>query len=198
MKQEHRTLTLTRSTLAGKQNSAGLFSGHAAVFKQKTWIGDKRFGFWEQVSPEAFNRALAEEHDVRFLVDHDPSRVLARTASGTLSLATDKTGLAVRAELADTTVGRDLAVLLERGDVNSMSFGFSVTQDLWEEQKDGSEVRTIQDVDLFDVSAVTFPAYPQTDASLRSLVEAAGYDHIRQQRWKAMQSRFAAIKPPSR
>lgn len=196
MSRESRTLELTRAALAGKQNSAGMFTGHAAVFKKKTWIGDQRYGFWEQVAPEAFDRALSEEQDVRFLVDHDPSKILARTLSGTLQLSKDRLGLAVRAELADTTVGRDLAVLLERGDVSSMSFGFTVEGETWEEQRDGSEIRTITDVNLFDVSAVTFPAYPQTDASLRAEVEAAGYDRIRTQRWQDLNQRFAALKAP--
>lgn len=194
MNQEMRTVVLTRATLTGKQNSAGLFQGHAAVFKQKAWVGDKRFGFWEQVAPQAFDRALAEEHDVRFLVDHDPSKVLARTASGTMELNKDKQGLAVKAELADTSVGRDLAVLLERGDVSAMSFAFTVEDESWSSQKDGSELRTIEDVDLFDVSAVTFPAYPQTDAALRSMVTAAGFERIRLERWHAMQDRFSALK----
>lgn len=149
-----------------------------------------RGGFYEQIDKAAFNRALDEQHDVRFLVDHDPSRVLARTASGTLNLSADRQGLAVDADLADTSVGRDLRVLIERGDISQMSFGFIVTEDEWKMQKDGTELRTIKDLDLFDVSAVTFPAYPQTDAAIR----AAGYENIRKQRHAAMAERFAAIK----
>lgn len=160
------------------------------MYKQRTSIGDpKRGGFVEQIAPGAFDRALAEDQDVRFLVDHDPSRVLARTASGTLSLSSDKKGLLVDADIADTSIGRDLRVLLERGDVSQMSFGFVVTRDEWAMQKDGTELRTIHDVDLFDVSAVTFPAYPQTDAAIR----AAGYQNIRKQRHAEMRDRFAAL-----
>lgn len=163
------------------------------MFGQRTAIGDpRRGGFFEQIEKGAFNRALEEQHDVRFLVDHDPSRVLARTASGTLTLRSDKQGLAVEADIADTSVGRDLRVLLERGDVSQMSFGFIVTADEWKMQKDGTELRTIKDLDLFDVSAVTFPAYPQTDAAIR----AAGYDNIRRQRWEQAKERLAALKTP--
>lgn len=163
------------------------------MYKQRTAIGDPtRGGFWEQIAPGAFDRALNEDQDVRFLVDHDPSRVLARTASGTLSLSSDKKGLLVDADLADTSIGRDLRVLLERGDVSQMSFGFVVNKDEWAMQKDGTELRTIHDVDLFDVSAVTFPAYPQTDAAVR----AAGFGEIRKQRNAERAARFAAINVP--
>ncbi len=179
-------MTIQRS----RENSAGTFSGHAAVYGQRTAIGDpKSYGFYEQIEKGAFDRALAEDQDVRFLVDHDSSRVLARTASGTLNLSSDKKGLFVQADLADTSVGRDLRVLLERGDVSQMSFGFVVAADEWKTQKDGTELRTIKDVDLFDVSAVTFPAYPQTDAAIRS----AGFQEIRKQRWSAAQERFEAL-----
>lgn len=174
-----------------RENSAGRFTGHAAVYKQRTAIGDPmRGGFYEQVAPGAFDRSLAEDQDVRFLVDHDPSRVLARTSSGTLSLSSDKKGLLVDADLADTSTGRDLRVLLERGDVSSMSFGFVVNRDEWAMQKDGTELRTIHDVDLFDVSAVTFPAYPQTDAAIRM----AGVVEIRKQRWEQAKARLEALQ----
>lgn len=180
-------------TERGRNNSAGRFTGHAAVYGQRTAIGDpQRGGFYEQISKGAFDRALSEEQDVRFLVDHDPSRVLARTASGTLNLSSDKAGLRVDADIADTSVGRDLRILLERGDVSSMSFGFVVKSDEWKMQSDGTELRTIHDVDLFDVSAVTFPAYPQTDAAIR----AAGYQNIRKQRHADAEARFAALDVP--
>lgn len=191
MMQETRMFPLTMTIQRGRENSAGKFFGHAAVFNQRTAIGNPdSFGFWEQVAPTAFDRALNEEHDVRFLVDHEPSKVLARTASGTMALRKDKKGLAVEADLADTSIGRDLAILLERGDVSSMSFGFIMRSDSWQQQKDGSELRTIEDLDLFDVSAVTFPAYPQTDAAVR----ASGLVEIRRQRWAEMQGRFDALK----
>lgn len=194
MEQETRTFPILRTMLErSRDNSAGRFTGHAAVYKQRTAIGDPlRGGFYEQINPGAFDRALSEDQDVRFLVDHDPSRVLARTASGTLSLASDKKGLVVDADIADTSVGRDLRILLERGDVSQMSFGFMVTKDEWAMQKDGTELRTIHDVDLFDVSAVTFPAYPQTDAAVR----ASGVQNIRMQRWQQASDRLAALRTP--
>jgi HK97 family phage prohead protease len=156
------------------------FAGHAAVFDERTSIGNPlSWGFYEQVSPGAFTKTI-QEADVRFLIDHDPSLLLARTKSGTLRLSEDKVGLAADADLAPTTYGRDLAVLLERGDVSQMSFGFQVVKDDWTveqvETNDGNsvdvEVRTIREAKLFDVSVVTFPAYEGTDAKLRSMTAA--------------------------
>jgi uncharacterized protein len=158
------------------------FAGHAAVFDQRTSIGNPlSWGFYEQIAPGAFTKTI-QEADVRFLIDHDPSLLLARTKSGTLRLSEDKVGLAADADLAPTTYGRDLAVLLERGDVSQMSFGFQVVKDDWTEEQvetnDGNsvdvEVRTIREAKLFDVSVVTFPAYEGTDAKLRSMTAVVG------------------------
>jgi uncharacterized protein len=137
--------------------------GHAAVFGQYAELP----GHLEEIAPGAFDRALDEGHDVRLLVNHDPSHVLARTASGTLRLAVDDAGLRVKADLPDTTVARDLAESMRRRDVDQMSFGFVPRADEWTQIK-GKSLRTITDLDLFDVSVVTFPAYKGTDAALRA------------------------------
>lgn len=174
MEPERRTYTLGRPVLLrAKNDDAVRFQGHAAVFGERTWIGPKQWGWWEQVARGAFARAV-EEDDVRFLYNHDEDTVMARTSSGTLDLAEDKVGLKVDAELdpADPDVMR-LVPKLERGDVSQMSFAFTVSKETWEVLDDDTELRTIEAVDpLWDVSAVTFPAYEGTDAALRALVEA--------------------------
>lgn len=141
--------------------------GHAAVFDRLSEpIGGL---FRERIAPGAFRRALEERQDVRALIDHDPGRVLGRTASGTLRMAQDGRGLAVEIDLPDTSYARDLAEVMARGDVDQMSFGFMVRDDelLDRESADGLPIREVRDVDLFDVSVVTFPAYPDTDAAVR-------------------------------
>lgn len=173
---ERRTYSLGRPiVLRAKDSDTVRFEGHAAVFDQRTWIGDpqKRWGWWEQVAAGAFTRAAAED-DVVFLYNHDEDTVMARTTSGTLKLNEDKVGLRVKAELdpADVDVAR-LVPKLERGDVSKMSFAFSVSKETWEILDDGDELRTIQGIEpLWDVSAVTFPAYDGTDAALRAMAEA--------------------------
>lgn len=192
---ERRPFTLGSVTLRAEPGGRGMrFRGHAAVFKQRTWIGPQRHGFWEEVAPGAFDRALDDGQDVAFLVDHDPAKVLARTPSGTLRLSKDKTGLVADADLADVSYGRDLAVLLERGDLSHMSFAFTVPDGGAEEveQKDGTWLRRLNDVDLFDVSVVAYPAYAGTDAALRT-VEARRAD-CHQARLLALRRRLQTLK----
>ena len=167
MTREIRPYALDHMSLRSKTDGLH-FRGHAAVFDQRTWIGPPKYGFWEEVAGEAFDRAIRED-DVRMLIDHDPSRVLARNTAGTLRLTKDKRGLVADADMADVTYARDLAVLLERGDVSQMSFAFVPRSEEWSTLKDGAEVRRLLDVELFDVSAVAYPAYEGTDAALRAV-----------------------------
>ena len=138
--------------------------GYAALFNSRMQFGD---WFAEEVSPGAFTETL-KTADVRALVDHNSGRVIGRSTAGTLRLNEDAKGLFVEIDLPDTTDGRDLATLLERGDISGMSFGFQVTKETWDETGD-MPLRTIQAVDLFEVSAVAFPAYEDTEIALRSL-----------------------------
>lgn len=141
--------------------------GHAAVFNQ---LSEDLGGFREQITPGAFVEAI-EKDDVRLLINHD-GLPLARNRSGTLRLAEDARGLAIEADLdeSDPDVQR-LLPKLARGDVSQMSFGFSVKpagQD-WAKDDEGRTVRTLKKLRLFDVSVVTYPAYPQTDVAVREL-----------------------------
>lgn len=156
------------------------FKGHAAVFNKPTWIGPKRFGFREQVSPGAFAKTI-KEADVRFLINHDPNFLLARNTAGTLTLSEDKNGLKTVADMAPVSYAQDLAILLERGDISQMSFAFEVVKDSWEIDDDENELRTLLELKLHDVSVVTYPAYEETDAALRdaafdALCQSIGLD----------------------
>ncbi|GIV86623.1 MAG: hypothetical protein KatS3mg054_0652 [Chloroflexus sp.] len=143
--------------------------GYAAVFGQ--WSEDLG-GFREKILPGAFSGVLERGDDVRALVNHDPNLVLGRTASGTLRLQEDEAGLRVSVQLPDTQYARDLISVLERGDVNQMSFGFEVARDRWYEEN-GQTYRELIDIArLYDVSVVTFPAYPQTIAAARDVLNA--------------------------
>jgi len=141
--------------------------GYAALFNTRTDIGGM---FSEMIAPGAFAETL-KSSDVRALINHDSGRVIGRSMAGTLRLQEDEKGLAVEVDLPDTTDGRDLAVQLERGDISGMSFGFRVTHDEWDESG-GMPARTIRKVELYEVSAVAFPAYDDTSIALRSLDES--------------------------
>lgn len=149
------------------------FQGHAAVFGSRTWIGGSYWGFWEEVSSGAFTKTL-QECDCRFLDQHDPARLLARyrnVAEDTMRLSEDATGLFVDADLAPTQVGRDVAILLDRRDLTQMSFAFRIVREEHEVLDDGTSLYKILEVELFDVSTVTYPAYDDTDAGLRTFTE---------------------------
>jgi len=157
--------TIERRGAAAEIRAAGRrLAGHAAVFNVPADLG----GITETVRPGAFTRTLGEGRDILALQDHDPGRVLARTKSGTLRLAEDSRGLSFEIDLANTTLANDLLEMVTRGDVGGASFGFRVRRDgeHWEGRK-----RELRAVDLIEVSIVSsFPAYPQTDVSARSLV----------------------------
>jgi HK97 family phage prohead protease len=143
------------------------FVGYAAKFNSPS---EDLGGFVETIEPGAFRRSLRSRNDVKLLVNHDTGRVLASTRSGTMKLYEDEIGLRVEASLPNTTDGRDMAELLRRGDLNKMSFGFSVIKDSWNNEM---TERTLKSVRLFETSIVAFPAYAATEAMVRSLDKAA-------------------------
>lgn len=150
-----------------------ILDGYAATFGKPFDIGDDVFGWSEIVDAKAFDRALSEQQDVRLLVNHD-GLPLARTASGTLTLSTDRRGLAIRSTL-DATDPDVQAIMpkMKRGDLNQMSIAFSVRTEEWTAPtRTKRATRTILDADLYDVSLVTYPANPATSAQLRSVVPA--------------------------
>lgn len=148
-----------------------ILSGHGAVFNQETVIRDFWFDYREKISPGAFAKDIAAKADVRALIDHMSEKVIARTKSGTLQLSEDSVGLLSVIEPSDTTDGRDIVERIRRGDVDGMSIGFIVRKQVWTDSADEEmELRDIQDVQLIDVSPVTFPAYPQTDIAVRHML----------------------------
>lgn len=148
------------------RDNSRTIAGYAAVFNSVADIGG---AFREQIAPGAFAKSLSD--DVRALFDHDTGHVLGRTKSGTLRLAEDARGLAVEIDLPDTQTGRDLRESMARGDIDGMSFGFRVTKQDWDETGE-IPLRTIRELELFEVSVVTFPAYADTEVALRSLEQA--------------------------
>lgn len=132
-------------------------------------------GFVESIAPGAFTKTLTEQ-DIRALFNHDEDHLIGRLAAGTLRLHEDETGLAYEIDLPDTTTGRDVAELLRRGDLSGSSFGFRTIDDEWGETDSGFPHRTLKQASLRDVGPVTFPAYTDSESSLRHLAEKRSLD----------------------
>ena len=133
------------------------FEGYAAVFNSPS----EPLPFIERIAPGAFKRSIEARNDIKLLWNHDTGSVLGSTRAGTLKMYEDERGLRVSAQLPNTSLGRDTAELIRRGDVSAMSFGFSVPSGGDEWSTDGSE-RTLRSVRLHEVSIVAFPAYSGT------------------------------------
>ena len=148
-----------------EEGDSNVVVGYASVFNT---LSNDLGNFKEIISPDAFEGRLND--DVRFLINHE-GLPLARTTNDTLKLTTDETGLRYEAKVANTSLGRDLLELMRNGTINQSSFAFVVDDDSWE-VKDGVNIRTINKVSrLYDVSAVTYPAYEEASVALRSMDE---------------------------
>lgn len=147
------------------ENEGKTLVGYAAVWDSPS----EYMGFTEFVKRGAFSKTLNDGADVRLLIDHE-GVPLARSKSGTLALEEDERGLRVEAELdpMNPDAARIMSAM-KRGDLSQMSFAFRTIKDNWNNDR---SVRELREVQLFDVSVVTFPAYEQTVAELRKRNEA--------------------------
>lgn len=147
--------------------------GLAVVFNRDANLG----WFTEEIDPRAFDNA--DMSDVVLNFNHDDSLLLAGTRNGSLSLEVRDDGLFQSADIIDTTQGEDVLKLVRSGLISKMSFSFTIADDgeVWE-KRDGKEHRTITEISkLYDVSLVTFPAYPQTSAWARSNTDELAERH---------------------
>ena len=166
MELERRTFELKEMRVAAAADDQPTkIEGYAAVFNV---LSDDLGGFREKIIPGAFAESILVD-DVRALFNHDPNYVLGRNISGTLQLAEDDHGLKISITPPDTQWARDITELIRRGDVDQMSFGFITISDQWHEEE-GKTTRDLIKVKLFDLSPVTFPAYPQTVVAARDIL----------------------------
>lgn len=148
--------------------------GVAAVFDQ---LSEDLGGFREKIDRNAFDDFMKDKsRDIRALFDHDSRAILGRESAGTLSVRVTNRGLEFEVDTADTSVGRDLVTSIRRGDIAEASFGFSLRGQRSEAEEWNFEgpipIRTLLNLDVFDVSPVAFAAYPQTTVAVRNLALA--------------------------
>jgi uncharacterized protein len=162
---EVRTINAAELRVASTSDGSKTVSGFAILYNsQSVDLG----GFKEIIAPGALTRTLEENPDVLCLRDHKTELLLGRTNASTLTLEDQPTGLYFTVKLPATTAGSDTAESLSRGDISGCSFGFSVRNDIWNDAGDGLIIRTLLDLDLFEISITSFPAYPSTTAALRT------------------------------
>lgn len=164
---ERRTYTVRDIETRQAEDGTMRLSGYAAVFNDNS----VPLPFVERIAPGAFRKTLTETPDVRLLINHE-GLPLARTKNGTLTLREDDRGLYMDAVIADTQEGRDLYTLVQRGDLDQMSFAFRVIRQKWNETR---TERLLTELSLADgdVSVVTYPAYPTTSVEARAHLQNA-------------------------
>ena len=146
-------------------------SGHALTWNTPYVVGN----FIERIAPGALD--YADMSDVMALHDHNPSRILGRSSSGTLTVKTDSTGLFFRVEVPPTGLGDEVATLVARGDLKQCSWGFSIAKDgdHWDYSPNGLPVRTITKIArVFDVTVTCYPANPKTSVAMDSATGIGG------------------------
>lgn len=172
--------------------------GYAAKFD--VWSEPIMGWFREKIALGAFDRC--DMQDVIMCFNHRDDAILGRTTSGTLQLAVDAVGLRFSFEAPNTTLGNDMLELVRRGDISKCSFRFGVAEDAWvyADEQNGLEVdeRTILKFSrVVDVSLVVFPAYPDTEASVRQLEERKA-EYLREHAPQPEQNDHAVAESRSR
>lgn len=175
MENEKLTVELQEVEIRQLEGGRPVIAGYAVVFDSWSQVMQDNRGrpFRERFAPGAFNRTLTGKPDIRALWNHNPDMPLGRTRNNTLRLQLDGQGLRFELEPPANNWGADAIESIRRGDVSGMSFAFNSRgegRDTWEKPgADGVAQRTVLDADLFEVSPVTFPAYPATSVMVRSL-----------------------------
>ncbi|WP_370150391.1 HK97 family phage prohead protease [Exiguobacterium profundum] len=184
-KQKQPTMTETRELLTTdpleireEDDGKRTLSGYAVKWEMKSQPMGWFRRFKEQFKRGAFADSLTKD-DQRYLWSHDISKVLGRTKNGTLRLYEDNIGLRFELDLPNTTLGNDTYESIKRGDVDGVSFGFRMKKEEWDESDPDNVLRTISQADLFEISAVAFPAYPDSEVQARS--ESDPYQQYKQE-----------------
>lgn len=154
-------------------NAQGRIQGYAVVYGQLSrQMSFPNMGrFREVIRPGAATESL-RSGDVPMLFNHKPDNLLGRTSSGTLTLTEDQKGVFFSLDVPDTQLGRDVRELVKRGDIRGASFHITVPPggDSWSSTTDG-RVRSVNKIQIAEVSLTPYPAYEQTSAALRSFEE---------------------------
>ena len=170
MPYEYRAQREGEVRLIHADNGSSKLTWYPAVFNS---LSEDLGGFRERISHGAFRKTLTES-DVKALFNHDPNLLLGRTSNSTVALLEDRRGLLAEVTLPDTQYARDLMTIVERGDISGGSFAFTAVKERWlTDEETGGIIRDLRELRLYDVSIVTYPAYPGTEGiGIRSALSA--------------------------
>lgn len=181
-----RGMVANLTTRAEEESSDLIIEGYFAVFNQVTELWP---GAYEEIAPGAFDKTLG--NDVRGLVNHEAMFVLGRNKSGTLELKVDSHGLWGRIKInPEDSDAMNLYARVKRRDVDQCSFGFNIIREETDWRDDGTVKWTIQEIDLHEVSVVTFPAYQATGVQARKAEVEQHKERQMQQRKQQLKARL--------
>lgn len=186
-KTETRELMTNKIEIRENDDGSKTLVGYAVKWEKKSHVLGYYYKFREQFKKGAFTESLQND-DQRFLWSHDTGKVLGRTKNNTLRLSEDDVGLRFELDLPDTTLGEDTYKSIKRGDVDGVSFGFKKEDDEIAEPDDDLPLRTVKKAKLLEVSAVAFPAYPDSEVSAR------GYDPMKDEMKYYRDEQIAKLK----
>ncbi|WP_431798894.1 HK97 family phage prohead protease [Halobacillus andaensis] len=186
MKQkEIRKIDVESIEVRSEQENDYIIEGYINKFNTRSQF----LGFFEQVDKSAFNRTLADGHNIFGLYNHDSDKILGSTKTGSLQLSVDDVGLRFSLKInPKVSYASDTYELIKSGDCEGCSFGFYVTDEEFEYLEDGTELRTIKELELLEVTLTPFPAYLSSTASCRS------YDAFKQRELDVKKQEARALK----
>lgn len=160
---EYRSLVGIKTRSETENSEDLIISGYFILFNEETELWD---GYFERISPKALDKTI--NNDIRVLINHDTSKVLARSTNDTVKFTIDDKGLFGEVHVnKNDTEAVNLYERVKRGDVNQCSFGFIINDEKIDKRDDGTYHSTILDIELFEVSVVTYPAYANTSVNAR-------------------------------
>lgn len=189
MRDTRQTRSLQSELKTRSEQDEMIIEGYFAVFNRQTELWR---GAYEEIAPEAFNETLG--NDIRALANHETMFVLGRNKAGTLELKADSYGLWGRVKInPNDTDAVNLYERVKRGDVDQCSFGFNIIKEDTEWRDDGTVKWTIREIDLHEVSVVTFPAYEDTGVQARKKQVETHRERQMQQRKHELKVRLKSI-----
>jgi HK97 family phage prohead protease len=161
-------LRLNQQTIQANEDGSLTVSGYVNKTEQWSELLGRSDRFKEKITRGAFQRAIDKSSEIHFLAEHDNKKILSSTRNGSLQLVEDEIGLHMTANISPTSWGKDYYQLVKDGIISNMSFGFRAIKDAWK-KVDGYFERTVNELELFEVSLVRDPAYSQSTVSARGI-----------------------------